>query len=76
MFMYELGVAEEHRRRGIGFALVEALRELSVELGCYGMWVLTDAENLAAIGAYRAAGGGKPSPQVMLGWTFEATASR
>src|SRR5688500_17224144 len=45
MFLYELGVDEAYRRRGIGKALVSALRDLAIERGCYGMWVLTDADN-------------------------------
>ena len=36
MFLYELGVDEAFRRRGIGAALVAALRDLASELGCYG----------------------------------------
>ena len=70
MFLYELGVHEDYRRRGIGTALVSALRDLAIERGCYGMWVLTDADNEAALGAYAAAGGVKPQPQVMLEWAF------
>src|SRR5260370_29079408 len=40
MFLYELAVDEAHQRHGIGTALVEALRELAREQGCYGVWVL------------------------------------
>jgi ribosomal protein S18 acetylase RimI-like enzyme len=72
MFLYELGVDEAFRNRGIGRALVAALRDLARERGCYGMWVLTDDDNAAALGAYRAAGGGAPDPQVMLSWEFDA----
>jgi aminoglycoside 3-N-acetyltransferase I len=71
MFLYELSVAETHRRRGIGTALVRSLAELARERGCYGMWVSTDATNGAALGAYRAAGAGPPEPFVMLQWSFE-----
>ena len=70
MFLYELGVDEAFRRRGIGTALVAALRDLAAERGCYGMWVLTDADNVAALGAYEAAGGRDPQPQMMLDWSF------
>jgi ribosomal protein S18 acetylase RimI-like enzyme len=71
MFLYELSVAEAYRRRGIGTALVRSLAELARERGCYGMWVSTDADNAAALGAYRAAGAGSPEPFVMLEWSFE-----
>jgi ribosomal protein S18 acetylase RimI-like enzyme len=71
MFLYELTVHGDHRNRGIGRALVRALADLARENGCYGMWVLTDADNPAALAAYRAAGGGEPEPSLMLSWTFD-----
>lgn len=70
MFLYELAVHEGHRNRGTGRALVRALAELAARRGCYGMWVLTDADNAAALAAYRAAGAGEPEPTVMLSWDF------
>ena len=70
MFLYELAVHEEHRNRGVGRALVRALADIARDRGCYGMWVLTDDENAAALAAYRAAGAGEPEPSVMLTWTF------
>jgi len=70
MFLYELAVAEQHRNRGVGRALVAALADLARELGCYGMWVATDADNTAALKAYVAAGAGPPEPFVMLTWDF------
>ena len=76
LFLYELGVDEGYRRRGIGRALVSALADLAVERGCYGMWVLTDADNEAALGTYRGAGGGQESPNVMLSWELPGAASR
>ncbi|MEZ4501833.1 MAG: GNAT family N-acetyltransferase [Dehalococcoidia bacterium] len=75
MFLYELGVDEAYRRRGIGRGLVEALAGLARERGCTGMWVLTDADNEAALATYRAAGSGAPSEQVMLEWDLEGAAS-
>ena len=70
MFLYELGVAEPFRGRGIGRRLVAALADLARGAGCYGMWVLTDDENTAALAAYRAAGGTPDPLQRMLTWTF------
>lgn len=70
MFLYELGVGEAHQRRGIGRALVIALATLARELGCYGMWVLTDDDNAAAIAAYRAAGGIVGDTSRLLSWEF------
>ena len=71
MFLYELGVAEAHRGRGIGRSLVAALADLARGSGCYGMWVLTDDENAAALAAYRAAGGADDGAHRMLTWTFD-----
>ena len=53
MFLYELGVDEAFRGRGIGRRSWRALTELAWERGCYGMWVLTDEDNAAAMATYR-----------------------
>jgi ribosomal-protein-alanine N-acetyltransferase len=71
MFLYELSVAPDHQEQGVGTALVEALRNLAIERGCYGMWVATEEDNGAALSTYRAAGAGEPEPTVTLTWTFE-----
>jgi ribosomal protein S18 acetylase RimI-like enzyme len=72
MFLYELAVADAHRRQGIGRALVEELRDLARGTGCYGMWVLTEPDNEAALGTYRSAGSDQGEGFVMLGWEFAA----
>src|ERR1043166_560285 len=72
MFLYELAVHPDHRNRGVGRALVGALAELARERDCYGMWVLTDSDNAAALAAYRGAGGGAPEDCVMLSWDFRS----
>lgn len=71
MFLYELGVDDAARRQGIGTALVRALATKARDLGCQGMWVLTDEDNEAALRTYRAAGGGDASAHVMLSWTLD-----
>lgn len=70
MFLYELDVDESTRRQGIGCALVEALAALARERGCYGMFVLTDDENVAARTTYGRAGGREASRSLMLEWDF------
>lgn len=70
MFLYELGVHPSFQRRGIGKALVNALAELAREKGCYGMFVLTDRENVAAMQTYRGTGTIAESDHVMLAWEF------
>jgi ribosomal protein S18 acetylase RimI-like enzyme len=69
MFLYELAVDERSQRQGAGKALVAALRDLAHERGCYGMWVLTDDDNEAALATYTSAGGSR-SEQVMLDWEW------
>jgi ribosomal protein S18 acetylase RimI-like enzyme len=71
MFLYELAVDEAYRRRGIGRALVAALATLARDRGCYGMWVLTDSDNTAAVRTYETAGGASEGEQLMLGWRFD-----
>ncbi len=71
MFLYELEVAADHQRRGIGVALVRALVSVAVDHGCYGMWVLTDADNHAALATYRSGGADDTEAAVMLTWTFK-----
>src|SRR5689334_7066159 len=57
MFLYELGVDDAFLRRGIGTALVEALKALAAERGCYAMWTGTAAGDVAAQATYKKAGG-------------------
>jgi ribosomal protein S18 acetylase RimI-like enzyme len=70
MFLYELAVEESFRRQGLGRALVEHLRNLAQERGCYGMWVLTDGENTGALATYESSGGVAETGQVVVVWTF------
>ena len=70
MFLYELAVLERAQRRGIGTALVEALRNLSIQRGCRGMWVLTDDDNDAALATYRRAGATREERTHLLEWRF------
>lgn len=57
LFLYELGVDEAYRRRGIGTALVGELGRLARERGCREMFVLTNESNGAAMRTYAAAAG-------------------
>ncbi len=70
MFLYELAVADDAQGKGIGTALARALADLAIQLGCYDMWVLTDHDNLPALGAYRRSGAATTEPTTLLLWDF------
>ncbi len=71
MFVYELGVAPEARRRGVATALLTALRRLAEERGCHGMWVAVDTDNAAALAAYARAGARDDGDCAVRSWTFD-----
>lgn len=58
LFLYDLAVAETHRRQGIATALIEALRRIGAERGADAAFVLadTDEDDAAAIALYRRLG--------------------
>ncbi|MHA6762294.1 GNAT family N-acetyltransferase [Streptacidiphilus sp. PAMC 29251] len=70
MFLYELAVDQAQHRRGIGRSLVAALAQLARDRGLYGMWVLTDRHNAAAMATYRSAGADADEDCVMLTWNW------
>jgi ribosomal protein S18 acetylase RimI-like enzyme len=72
MFLYELGVAEGYRRRGLGGSLVQRLAGIARSRGCYGMWVGTDPANQAALATYQRAGASRDADSVItLSWRFD-----
>ena len=73
MFVYELAVAPDERRRGVAKALLAGLTTIARSRRCYGMWVLTDSDNVAALAAYRSAGATAESEHVMLSWDWSGT---
>jgi len=69
MLVYELGVDDAFRRRGIATALLDSLAALARSRGCYGMWVPVEPDNDAALALYRQAGGAA-AEAVILTWEF------
>ncbi|MCB0955962.1 MAG: GNAT family N-acetyltransferase [Ilumatobacteraceae bacterium] len=69
MLVYELGVDDEFRRRGVATALLDELAALARRLGCYGMWVPVDPDNDAALALYRGTGA-VGAEAVILTWEF------
>jgi aminoglycoside 3-N-acetyltransferase I len=52
LYIYDLTVDEAHRRQGIATALIERLKELAVERGCYVIFVQADYGDGPAIALY------------------------
>ncbi len=66
LLVYEVDVAESHRRRGIASALLARLGELARERGIPAGFVLTEPDNGAANALYRDAGGAREA--VVVQW--------
>lgn len=71
MLIYELGVDEPYRRRGIGRALVQTLGELARTRDCKAMWVPIEPDNEAAVATYRSAGADAPESAAIMSWSLD-----
>lgn len=56
MFLYEIGVAESHRRRGIGTQMITELKAICWGQNVMKMWVPTGRANVAATRLYASTG--------------------
>ena len=52
IYIYDLAVDEEHRRRGVATALITELRQVAAARGAYVIFVQADREDEAAISLY------------------------
>jgi ribosomal protein S18 acetylase RimI-like enzyme len=68
LYVQELGVNEAAQRRGIGRALLTALRAEGRARGATATWVLTEGDNTAARALYGATGGAETPGVVMFDW--------
>ncbi|MDH3296499.1 MAG: GNAT family N-acetyltransferase [Acidimicrobiia bacterium] len=76
LLMYDLEVADDHRRQGLGILLLQSVLNLGKREGCAEMWLVTEADNEPAIGLYSAAGGRVASGSagdIVFEWTFESS---
>lgn len=74
LLLYDLEVAEEHRRQGLGILLLQAVLNLGNREGCIEMWLVTEADNEPAIELYKAAGGRAAAGgggDLVFEWTFD-----
>ena len=56
VYIYDLAVAEPHRRRGCATRLIEELRRIARELGAYVIFVQADPPDLPAVALYASLG--------------------
>jgi aminoglycoside 3-N-acetyltransferase I len=56
IYIYDLAVAERHRRQGIATALIERLREIAAERGAWVVYVQADYGDDPAIALYEKLG--------------------
>jgi ribosomal-protein-alanine N-acetyltransferase len=75
LLVYEIGVRDDHRRRGVGRALLDAVRELATQRGIPEGFVLTNESNAPAMAFYAATGGARPSLDVAE-WDFDYRSPR
>ena len=66
LWVNEVGVVANYRKRGIGRRLLEALFTVGRDLGCREAWVLTDRENEPAKRLYASAGGREPTGKPVM----------
>ena len=70
--VYEIDVEAAYRRRGIGTRLLRELEEIARQRGIAEGFVLTDADNAAAMRLYESAGGRRND---VVEWDFDYTES-
>jgi GNAT superfamily N-acetyltransferase len=69
LLIYSVDTDERHRRKGAARAMIEALRQLSLQRGYYEMWVLTSAANDPAMRLYAGCGGVRETFDDVM-WVF------
>lgn len=57
VLLYEVGVAEYYRQKGIGKTLVLAVIDWAKTVGADEVWVQTNRANVAAVALYKSCGG-------------------
>lgn len=70
MFLYEIEVEEYYRRKGVGKALIEFLKEICIAKGIVEMFVGTEQDNFAARKLYSTTGGKADEDSVWFNYKF------
>jgi ribosomal protein S18 acetylase RimI-like enzyme len=71
LFLYSIDVAETHQRRGIGTALIAALKKIGRTQGCSEAFVLTNKSNPAAMQLYQSTGGKSSTPDDVVMFEYD-----
>lgn len=66
VLLYEVGVKKCFRRKGVGQALVEIVKEWAKEIGADEIWVLTEKGNTAARALYKSTGGKEEAAETRM----------
>ena len=70
MFLYEIEVAETHRQKGVGKALIEFLKQICATKKIVEMFVGTEKDNTAARKLYATTGGKADEDSVWFNYRF------
>ncbi|MCU0543210.1 MAG: GNAT family N-acetyltransferase [Oscillatoriaceae cyanobacterium Prado104] len=71
LFLYSIDVAETHQRRGIGKALIAAVRKLGRSQGCSEAFVFANESNLPAMQLYQSTGGKRSNPDDVVMFEYD-----
>lgn len=71
LFLYSIDVAETYQRRGIGTALIEAVRKLGRLQSCSEAFVFTNQSNFAAMQLYQSTGGKRSNPDDVVMFEYD-----
>jgi ribosomal protein S18 acetylase RimI-like enzyme len=66
ILLYEIGVHQDYRRKGVGKSLINEVKKWANEVGAAEIWVLTEKTNPAAISLYQSVGGKEESPGTIM----------
>ena len=70
VLLYEMGVHQDYRKRGIGKTLIEECKNWAKEIGADEVWVLTEKDNIPAMTMYQSAGAKEEAPGTIM-WVYK-----
>ena len=71
LFLYSVDVAETYQRRGIGKALIAAVRKVGRIEGCSEAFVFANESNLPAMQLYQSTGGKRSNPDDVVMFEYD-----